>query len=41
MLAAIRLGAGDRIDEEELSSAILGTVVGLPPTCPGNPARGA
>src|SRR3954463_5352212 len=28
-LAAIRLSPGGRIDEEELSSAILGTVVGL------------
>jgi hypothetical protein len=29
MLAAIGLGPGGRIDEEELGSAILGTVVGL------------
>lgn len=29
MLAAIGLGPGGKIDEEELSSAILGTVVGL------------
>ena len=29
LLGAIRLHGGDRIDEEELTSAILGTVVGL------------